>query len=843
MVSVFHSFLCCSFDIKYSMFRILVLCLIGLFIYTYCEAQQNLGVFQSYSLENGKAQIITTKGILTFQMYEGNVLQTSFEAGYARSEQISNAVLSKPIASLQLLKESDASIIFGSANTKVVISKNPVQVTYRSGESTIQWLSADSVEAHRYLQFSLATDEKIFGTGSRSIPLNRRGYRVRLDNNPWYGYNVNAADLNYSIPFFVSTNAYGIFFDNPSRGYLDIGKKDSTLLEAGFSSGKLQFYTFFGSNTGAVVQQFVKMVGTPPIPPRWAFGNFMSRFGYRSQQEVMDIARKMQSEDFPLDAVIIDLFWFGDGEHTRWNMGNLDWNRTRFPTPEKMLDSLRSMKLKTLLITEPFVLSESFNYQETQQKKLNALSSKGDTTHIKEFYFGHAGLLDMAKKDTRDWFWQKYDAQIKKGVDAWWGDLGEPEKHPDYLYHDLTDLGFNRPFNANELHNIYGHWWSEMLFEKYAQHYPNTRLFHLNRSGYAGTWRFGSIPWSGDVERSWDGFRAQLPIMLGMSLSGAPYMHSDAGGFAMGKRDPELYTRWLQMSVFSPIFRPHGSVNAPEPNVPQIESEPVFYEEPYRSILRNTVKLRYRLLPYTYNLARDASLNGSPLARPIFYHDNTDTNLFKAEDQYMFGDALLVAPVLEKDAKQRELYLPKGDWYAFDDGKKQSGGNWLTVPVNMNHIPVFVKAGSIVPMMPAFNHTAEYFQQPLHIYYYPSKQPSRYQLYEDDGISNNVHASGAFEITTIEVAGQRKAIRMNVFSNKGDYSNRPGHRLLNICIPGLQDVPKKIYLNKQPLVVAKEKKEVGTNVHNAYWDAEKSVLIIQLPRFNGDAVTLLIPER
>lgn len=807
------------------------------------QAQEGLGRFRAFRMQGGKAEVITTAGTLTLQAYEGGIVQTTFEQGLPQNEQISDAVILKPVPTLQLLRQDADNLILKESKTLITITKNPVRVTYVQGNSKLQLLGTTHNETHRILQFALQEDEKIFGTGARSITLNRRGYRIQLDNNPWYGYNTDADNLNYSIPFYVSSHRYGVFLDNPSRGYMDIGKTTPYILEAGFRAGKLQFYTFFGSHLASVVQQFTRLVGRQPLPPRWALGNFMSRFGYRSQQEVMDIAARMQQEGFPFDAVIIDLFWFGDGEHTRWNMGNFDWNLQRFPEPEKMIDSLKKQNIKTILIAEPFVLSESFNYAETQQRKLNAVDKNGDTIGIKEFYFGHAGLLDITKNETKAWFWNKYDAQIKKGVEGWWGDLGEPEKHPDYLYHNLQDMGFPRLFNADEVHNIYGHWWSRMLFENYAKHYPNTRLFHLNRSGYAGTWRYGSFPWSGDVDRSWKGLKAQLPIMLGMSLCGVPYMHSDAGGFAMGERDPELYTRWLQMSVFSPIFRPHGSVNAPDPSIPQIESEPVFYEEPYKSILRGFVKLRYQLLPYTYTLAYEAAHNGKPLVRPMFFYQSADSNLFKAEDQYMFGDAFLVAPILEKGSTVRRLYLPQGEWYDFGSNQKMRGGQWVEVPVKLHEIPVFVKAGSIVPMTTAMATTAEYFQQPLNIIYFPASGKSRYELYEDDGVSKNALTRRQYELTTIEAQTNDKELWVKIAANKGSYANKPKNRNITLKIPGLARKPTELLLNgrliKIQLWQGGQTQPPTANIP-VLWDERNKMLVVQMQQFTGDAVSIVV---
>ncbi|HMP88485.1 MAG TPA: glycoside hydrolase family 31 protein, partial [Lacibacter sp.] len=503
---------------------------------------------------------------------------------------------------------------------------------------------------------------------------------------------------------------------------------------------------------------------------------------------------RMKKEGFPFDAVIIDLFWFGDGVHGAWNMGNLDWDRKRFPRPEEMIRQLADQQIKTILITEPFVLAESFNYLSTQQEKLHAVNQQGDTVGIKEFYFGHAGLLDIFQQKTKDWFWSKYDAQIQKGVAGWWGDLGEPEKHPDYLYHNLKDQGHDRLFSADEVHNLYGHLWSQMLFEKYAQHYPNQRLFHLNRSGYAGTWRYGSFPWSGDVDRSWKGLRAQLPVMMGTGLSGIPTMHSDAGGFAMGQRDPELYRRWLQMAVFSPIFRPHGSVAAPEANAPSIESEPVFYDEPDKSILRSTIELRYRLMPYVYNLARESARNGSPFVRPLFYTDTSDRELFNATDQYYFGPHLLVAPVLEPGATTRRLYLPRGDWYDFHrPTERLQGGRWMEVPTEAATIPVFVKAGAVVPMKPVFENTGSYPAGKWIFHYYPAAGDSYNSFYEDDGQATDALEKNKYEEIRVKTTRKGRRTRVEI-SATGSYPGQPEKRVVDLWIHGVGN-PRLVNVN------------------------------------------------
>lgn len=797
-----------------------VLSLYTLFLF----AQGGLGTFEQLYHENGTVRITTTKGSLLFKAFAGEVIQTTFESNDYKGEQVSNAVLAKPTGAFSIKVQNQSFVLLSLGSCELKVYKSPVQILYRKGTDSFALKDYQLYESHHTLRFSTARpDEQFFGTGSRSLPLNRKGYRVGLDNNPWYGYSTQADNLNYSMPFYMSDAHYGVFIDNPSRGYIDFGKAVPDVVELGLKAGKLQFYSFFGTNAAQLVQKFTALVGRMPIPPRWAMGNFMSRYGYRNQEEVLQIAQQFKEQRFPFDAVIIDLFWFGDAVHGKWNMGNLDWNRTRFPNPEAMINDLKRQNIKTILITEPFILSESFNYKETQEQKLNAVDHKGDTVSIKEFYFGQTGLLDLFQIKTQDWYWNKYNGQIKKGVSGWWGDLGEPEKHPNYVYHNLKDRGFNRLFSADEVHNLYGHTWSQMLFEKYAKHYPQQRLFHLNRSGYAGTWRYGSFPWSGDVDRSWKGLNAQLPILIGTGLSGIPTMHSDAGGFAMGQRDPELYRRWIQMAVFSPIFRPHGSVSDPNPDIPQIESEPVFYDEPDKSILRNFVELRYQLMPYNYTLAYEASMQGKPFVRPMFFYNASDSNLYHATDQYLYGDAFLVAPVLEKGATKRKLYLPAGAWYNFwKPTEKQTGGRWMDVDVTAATIPVFVKAGSIIPMKPVFDNTVHYPDSVLIVHYYAAEGSQTFKMYEDDGSSASSLSKKHFELIRFQTMKKEQHTGMVVSSNGGTYKGKPLSRKLELWIHGIQQ-PKNIRINGKPL----------TN-----WTWKDGAVLISDIRWSGSKITL-----
>jgi len=699
------------------------------------------------------SELTTPQGKWEFRLYRNSIKSTFTPNNYKTNEQVSNAVIYKPSKDskmdqpVNVLSREDGSFIFYN---KLILLK------YFDSSS------------HKGFKFLLRQGEKIFGTGERSLPMDRRGYKIILYNQPNYGYGINAENLNYSVPFIISSEGYGIFFDNPSKSYLDIGKTNGDILEYGALSGELSFYIIPGKNVSEILAGYHELTGTQPIPARWVFGNLMSRFGYRNEKQLTSIVSKMLAEKFPVDAVILDLFWFGDS--IKGTMGNLDWvNKKAWPDPAAMISNLNKQGIKTIIITEPFVLNTTPNYEPS--KKYHAVDSSGNPFLITDFYFGNGGLIDIFRKDAQDWFWSKYKMQISKGIAGWWGDLGEPERHPLTMMHNLKDLGFNRLFKADEVHNIYGHYWDKMLFDKYAKEYPDKRLFNLNRSGYAGSARYGVFPWSGDVGRNWSGLQAQLPVMLGMSISGVPYIHADAGGFALGEGDPELYTRWIQFATFTPVLRPHGTALGDlAPEVKDIPSEGALYDEPYKNIVRRYTRLRYQLLPYNYTLAYEQAKYGKALVQPMFYNASLDSNLFKAGEQFMWGDHMLIAPVIEKNTSTKNMYLPEGKWYNFFTDVKLAGKQWIRDSVTLNNIPVYVKEGAFIPMFlhaTTVKNTGDYTGKELTIKYYPSSSKSTYTFFDDDGHTNNTLSKGNYELINFEGTAKDKEITIHV---------RPGNK-------------------------------------------------------------------
>ena len=743
---------------------------------------------------SGKAQFSISKneillwknnqGVYSFQLYKDNILKIIFSpVGYKTNEQISDAVILSAVIKTPVIQKDNHKATLGN----FIISEENGQLVFGEDKRCILTGSFTRNE-YQGFQFSLDKEEKIYGTGERAVSLNRRGYELPLYNEPHGWYGVGQTIMNYHIPLVTSSKMYTLFFDNPGKGYFDIGKKDANILEYGVCSGELNCYLIKGESYEELLKSYHALTGTQPLPPRWAMGNFMSRFGYTSEAETKEIFQKMKNDSIPFDAVIFDLFWFGDS--IKGGLGNLDWmNRKAWPDPKKMISDFKQQGVKTILITEPFILEKTKNYNTLEQ--FLAVDSSGKTFRLTDFYFGYGGLLDIFRKDAQDVFWKFYDKQMKIGVEGWWGDLGEPEKHPEGIHHNLKDFGYKRLFKADEVHNIYGHYWTKMLFNNYAKYYPKKRLFSLNRSGYAGSQRYGIFPWSGDVARTWSGYQAQLPIMLGMSMCGIPYIHSDAGGFTGGDKDQELYVRWMQFSSYSSVLRPHAfALYGIDPNSPSFPSEAALMDEPFKKHAKSAIVNRYHRLPYHYSLCYQQTANAEPLISPLYYNFSNDTTASNVEDEYMYGKNLLVAPVMEKGTKSRSIYLPTGNWYEWNSCQMLKGGKSYIAETPLDKIPVYVKAGSFIPLIPDsinLQTTVNYSTQNLDWHYYMSNDSSSYTLYDDDGENKNAIQENQFELiqaTAINIGRDKQFVFKG---NQGNFPGKYAHRNFNLIIHGLFD--------------------------------------------------------
>jgi oligosaccharide 4-alpha-D-glucosyltransferase len=554
------------------------------------------------------------------------------------------------------------------------------------------------------------------------------------------------------------------------------------------------------------------LAGAPRI--LWALGNFASRFGYRTEQEARDTVQKFIDEDFPVDAIVLDLYWFGN--EIKGFMGDLDWDREAFPTPLKMIADFKAQGVKTVLITEPFILSTSTKWQDALEHQALAKNHAGAPRRF-DFYFGNTGLVDVFDDKASKWFDDIYTGLFKQGVAGWWGDLGEPEVHPGDSLHNLDGT----TVTGDEIHNVYGHKWAQRVFENQQRIAPQQRPFIMMRSGFVGSQRYGMIPWTGDVSRSWDGLKPQVELSLQMGLLGLGYTHSDLGGFAGGEEfDQEMYIRWLQYGIFQPVFRPHGQDN--------IAPEPVSHDQQTKDILRKYVKLRYAMLPYNYTLAFENSLSGMPLMRPVFFEEPSNSALIDIKDTYFWGDAFLVKPITEAGLSEVAVTLPKGTWFDYWDDTPYQGEQTISLKSDLEKLPVLVRAGSFVPMVAPLQSTDNYNTEQLELHYYADASVTHASglMYDDDGVNPNSIKNAEFE--TLLFSAQQKDNKLQInLARKGKYQGMPEKRELSLVVHHWLKQPKNIQVGQASLTVYSKQAQLSLQSSGVWWDASSKKLQIK----------------
>ncbi len=781
--------------------------------------------YQSHSLVGNKVIVVGANGNLEILPYTDRSIQVATTFGNGTFSDTSYSVIAQPYNQAPTVTDNANSLMISTGPVEITVDKTDLTLTYMvDGDMVLSESQGYYENAEgRGLKFDLQADESIYGAGSRAIPVNRRGFRFDTYNRPNYSYSNGAQTLNISIPFITSSNTYGLYFENRSPAIFDVGFRNENELTYESEFGTLS-YIFIGANSNdQLLEEYTHLTGRQPLPPRWAMGYIQSRFGYQSEQEVRNLINTMKQDDWPIDAVILDLYWFGQANQT----GNMAWDLNNWPNPTQMIQDFKNDGIKTILISQPFVTQNSFNYADAEANLLFGRDITGNFTYIiPGFWAGPAGLLDITNPAMRRWMWNKYKDRTDEGVAGWWCDLVEPETHPDDLQH-LNGGG------ARNVHNIYALLWAEMLYENYKINYPNQRLFNLIRSGYAGSQRFSTILWSGDVARNWSGLQSQLPIMLGAGMSGSAYMHSDAGGFAAGGPDDDLFTRWIQFSAFTPIMRPHGDPNA--------NSEPVYYNSFVQNATKPFIELRYKLLPYNYTLAYNNSTIGRPLALPMCYFDPRNTAVKDISDQYYWGPNFLVAPLLDAGQSSRNVILPEGNWTNFFSGEVYSGPGIVNVSSAFEELPLLVKGGSIIPTTPLITSTDDYTGDSLIVWhYFDTDAPNnQFTMFEDNGSDPNSLANEAY--TQLELTANYGNSQLEIgVDDRGmgnGYAGMPTSRNIIWHIRNGVTSPTFVAQQQDTFLLAASLNDIQTNTY--YWDDTDSNLYVSF-QYNSNPTSVII---
>jgi len=588
--------------------------------------------------------------------------------------------------------------------------------------------------------FASPDDEHYYGLGQNHEGfLDHRGHPVRC----WADYTAPAAP-SFCVPFLVTNKGYGLLWDNPSKTIIEPGFNEQTRWTSQVGD-RVSFFVIAGSTTDEIYAGYRLLTGPTPLLPKAAYGYIQCKQRYASQKEVLDVAHGYRDRHLPADVMVVDWFYYT-------KMGQMDLDPKFWPDPSAMNKQLHEMGFETMISVWPRFVPEDRYYAELRQK--GWLIHLADGTPIDGLPYDRAGSdIDTTNPEAAAWYWNTIrDNILSKGFDSLWADETEPDLPPNGAYFHIGP--------GTQFFNVYPLFHTKALYDGFRKDEPGRRALILSRDAYLGAQRNGAIFWSSDIFPTWDTFKRQIPTGLDFAASGITYWSNDTGGWQylpaehhpahtplldpsdaranVGGYDdyPELYTRWFEYATFLPIFRAHGSRPANEVWSYGSQAEP---------ILEKYLRLRYQLMPYIYSLGYQTWLTGAPFLRALPLDFPNDPKVADLRDEYMFGPAFLVAPVTEQGATSRQVYLPAGaDWFNYWTNERVKGGQTITVTAPIDTIPLFVRAGSIIPMGVPVESTHQ--SQAIEVVRVYPGADANFTLFSDDGTSY-AYEKGAGSIT------------------------------------------------------------------------------------------------
>lgn len=770
-------------------------------------------------------EVTTAKGPVYVTPYTNDI----FRVSTTRELPVSQSAILAPTAPRIRTSVSAGEFVMSSPTTTLRIDKRTGRVRFYDASGRLLLSELNGVDNRgdvKTVTFEGGRDETFYGAGERGHSLRLNGDSLVMFNRQNYCYtsgDPRISQMGITMPWFVSDAGYGVLVDDYNMASLALR---DTITYTSDTPKPLSYYFINGDGTLAgATSRYTQLTGRQDLPPFWSLGYITSKYGYHNQAETLGAIDSLKNRDYPVDGIVLDLYWYG----VESDMGRLAWDPEQWPDHRKMMDDLQRQGVNIVLISQPYVNKKGAidNYNMLSSKGMLAKDADGNT-HDVTTWVGDAGMIDVSNPETREWLWERLKGLTAEGVDGWWGDLGEPEVHPLTIVH-------NNGETASQYHNVYGNEWSRLIYEGLRRDYPDMRPLLMMRGGTAGLQRYSVMPWTTDVSRSWGGLQPQVNLMLNSGLSGLGYMSSDIGGFAVDPAhptDPELYVRWLQMGTFTPVLRTHA----------QTKPEPYHYPQ-QEEITRRFIKMRYEWLPYNYTLAYENASQGLPLARPLnFRGDNPDSRYSGITDEYLWGDNVLIAPVMTAGARQRKVIFPEGEWISWNHPSlTYRGGTTSTVKAPLNELPMFVRAGSFIPQyMQPIENVTQYDPQYLTIRYFPSDTWTSYTLFDDNRLSPTSLADRAYQLTTFSGRRHGNNIEISMKSDGGRYEGMPAYRVFTFEIEGVDKKPVSVTASDGTALPAVAKTS-GTKQGGWWYDAANHTLGVRLPwAYEDNALTIVL---
>ncbi|MCL4512041.1 MAG: DUF5110 domain-containing protein [Bacteroidetes bacterium] len=746
----------------------------------------------SIDYESGKAKL---------QIFKSGIVHLTIERG--GNERKSFAVIETPEElSRRNLKADKEKVSINLPDGTVEYFPETMKLTYKS-KSNSDILDLNDIQfsdTGLAARFDIHGARNFYGLGEKTLPFNKYGTHCTMWNSDFPAYTVKFDPLYESIPFLLKADtngAYGLLFDNTFRSTFDVGASDSNQLVYTAAGGAFQLYIITGKDPAEVVERLSELTGKMHMPPIWALGYQQSRWSYYPEDKVIDLAHGFRENKIPCDVIYLDIDYM-DGYKC------FTWSPKNFPTPRNMLDTLHNLGFKVVTIIDPGIKDEKgyHVYDSGVKQDVFVKMPVEDPARGNGKYFvgkvwpGDCVFPDFLNEKTREWWGKQYEGLLDDGVDGFWNDMNEPsvfntpnKTFPLDAVHRLDDGTATHA----EVHNVYGMQMARGTREGLEKLEPNKRPLVLTRANYAGGQRYAAM-WTGDNFASFAHMKLALVMFLNIGVSGQPFVGSDVGGF-IGNPSAELFSRWLELGVFSPFYRTH-SVKGSAPR------EPWVFGAKYTRINRQIIDRRYELLPEIYTAFRDANQNGLPIVRPLYLDFPHDKDAYNISDEFLFGDKLLVAPVFDSGAVARKVYLPEGKWASIYDGS-EIGSGWHEVNAPLGITPVFVKNGTILFTQSLIQSTTEQADTLVLKLFSQRLEPEAHQplaemllrrngtksasgkAYFDDGESL-AYKSGHYLNVNVSYE-QNGSARVFHFVKQGDF--KPGYKYLSVEIMNVNGTP------------------------------------------------------
>jgi len=696
-------------------------------IYSNDSLNQTIGKLENITREEHSVFLETDRGKVRLTVYRPSIIRI-----HAVKEEFSKkhsyAVVAEPEKTRFSVEEESEYYILETTTLKVIISKDPVRFEFQTKNGKvinqddhalgISWLG-EQAGVYKKLQ----EGERFIGLGEKTGSLDRRGEAYVNWNTDNPNHQPGDDPLYASIPFYMGLHNelnYGIFFDNSYRTHFNFGASNDRFSSFTAEAGEIDYYFIHHEKISDIISSYTWLTGRMPMPPKWALGYQQCRWSYYPDTELLNIAQTFREKNIPADVIYFDIHYMQDYKL-------FTWSDKHFPNPSETIAKLKQMNFHSAVIIDPGVkIEKGYDTYEDGIENDVFIKYPDGSNYTAEVWPGWCHFPDFTDSKVRKWWGNKFDNLVSLGVEGFWNDMNEIASWGGGATPHIVEFDWEgNKTSYRQAKNVYGMQMARATFEGVKAQMKNKRPFNLTRAGFAGLQRYTAL-WTGDNQASEDHMMLGVRLVNSIGLSGVPFTGVDVGGFG-GDASKELFARWMTIGAFSPFFRGHTAYDTRS-------SEPWTYGETVEKISRNYIQLRYNLLPYLYSSFYVAKETGMPVARSLVIEHTHDDKIYEKEfeNQYLFGPSILVAPN-KSHQKLTKVYLPEGKWYNFFSDKLIDGKQEIATDSPIEKLPLFIKAGSIIPMQSAIESTTEKPEKTLFLHLYKGDQSHSFEYYEDDG--------------------------------------------------------------------------------------------------------------